>query len=154
MTLQLDYGYEHVYLSKPLTGAVETAVTAANAVLSGLTVTGGDVTVGGQAVTLHDLADQCKVITPQLRRNESDVTTVNAFARRVLPTIPGYEIQGDFYGDDDDDGVYGVIVKNEAGTRLLRIEYPDGDDQSFTAVVRITNVNRQPRADDAGAVMY
>lgn len=152
MTTVLDFPYSGVHLSKALSTAEETALVASGITLTGLSVTSGNITVASQTVAVHDLKAQCRFIRPIERVSAQDVTSVDASVRREIATIPAVEIQAEFYMDDDDDGVLGVIVADRSGTRLLHIDATSG--QKYSAVVEIFDVERTAQAPETGAVVY
>lgn len=149
-----DYSYQHVYLSKALSATEEAAATASGVTLTGLTVAGGNITIGGQSIAMHDLKGQCEFIRPIERPGTQDVTTVDGDVRRELATQPRVEIMSEWLLDDDDDGVFGVIVHDRTGVRVLQIETDDEVDHKYTAVVNIFDVERLQQSGDTGAAMY
>ena len=159
----LEYAYEHVWLSKAVTGDDLTAITASDAVLTGITVdeavTPRTITVtrsgagaSSGAIPVYDIADNTEFVRPSERTGTQDLTSVSSKVRRELATMPRVEAPASFYLDNDDDGVFGLIVKDRAGTRLLRIEATDG--QIWTGVVQIFDVDRTGQTGETGAAVY
>ena len=152
----LDFGYERVLLSPTLSQAEWTALSAADAALNGAAFTspGGvpTITIGGTSVIMRDLTNQCLFIRPIERGGRQNLTSVASRVRRTLRIQPAIEIPAEFALDDNPNGVLGTIVSDAGGHRLLYIAATE--DQVYTAVVDIFDVERQPRTDQAGYAIY
>ena len=143
-----NYGFKAVYLSAALTSAQSAAATAADATLTGLSVAAGAITIGGQAIPVHDIAKQTFFIVPKKMEDAHDQTSVDAAVKIEGKNIPSFEVEAEFFNDNADDGVHGLLYKNNDGVRVLRVEYPGDENQTWTGVVQAFGV--EPEQQNAG----
>ena len=138
-----------MWISGALTAAQLTAAAAADATLTGLSVTAGKITIGGEQIDVRNYAGQTYYAVPKTMVEEHDETSVDAGAKMSGANIPAFEVEMSFFDDDDANGVKGLLYNNHGqSVHVLRIEYPAPSTSVWTGVVRF--FGSEPEQQNAG----
>ena len=139
MTSQYARGikYADFRLSEALSSANVLALEAAT--LSGATLAGSNVTIGGQTIEAHQLRDTVRSFNVASTYSERPLHTIADDAEKVEQTRIQFEAAGSFLVKETADSSYDVILKDASGHRLLYIDTETG--KKTVAVVQMFGVD-------------
>ena len=137
--------YKNVRLSEALTDAEYTAVSAADAALTGASLTGDVLTVAGQTIDCYQIAQSVRYVDPTTTYGVINRTAVSDKGVRSIQGRATWRCEMEIIIQDGSNETSELIVNDPTGHRLLYVQR--NDDSSFTAVVDIESVAESGRED-------
>ena len=143
--------YANFRLSDALSTAEYNAVGASGAALTGATLTGDNVMVAAQTIDTHQLAQNVRSFAESATAARLDRGSVSSNVLRQRRGRVTWEATVEFYADADTDDTYDVLIKTQAGPRLLYVERATG--RILVAVVEVMSVSSSG-VDTDGDTVY
>ena len=148
MPNEVGYPFDFVGVSAAISDASANVLVGRATNLAGATRTGGDVSIGGQSVTVEDITEATRFVRLAHTAAQINRTGVGSRATARRRGRVSTDLVLTCWYDYDANSTFDAFLKDQDGVRLVFIERKDGKQLAF--VGEILTVEEPDQPDEGG----